>query len=121
MKTKTISKVIVYYTDGTYEEVKTGVSVAPHQSNPSDVTKTPVTPDFRPDWQKIQEWNPSMPYQPCWPPVDLSVPPWTVTCGTGSVPLAQQIDAKLTSTGNGPIDYKYTITSTGNGNVETSR
>ena len=115
---KTISKIIVYYSDGTYEEVKTGISNAPHQPNPLDVTKTPVTPDFRPDWQKIQDWNPSMPYQPRYvsPTVDPSLPPWTVTCGTGSVPLV----GKMTSTGNGPLDYKYTITSTGNGNVEVS-
>ena len=119
---KTISKIIVYYDDGTYEEAKVSIPNAPHQPNTPDVTKTPVSPDFRPDWQQIKEWNPSTPYQPRYvspyisPTVDPSLPPWTITCGTDSIPLV----GKLTSTGNGPLDYKYTITSTGNGNVEVS-
>ena len=119
MKTKTISKVIVYYDDGTYEEVKVGISNAPNQPNTTTPVKTPVSPDFRPDWQKIREWNPSTPYQPTFVSPhtgDPSLPPWTITCGT----TGQNLNWKVTSTGNAPLDYKYTITSTGNGNVDVS-
>lgn len=117
---KTISKIIVYYDDGTYEEVKTGVSDAPNKSDTSLAPKTPVSPDFRPDWQKIREWNPSMPYQPVYvtPTTgDPSLPPWTITCST----TGENLNWKVTSTGNDVLDNKYTITSTGNGNVEASK
>ena len=120
---KTISKIIVYYSDGTYEEVKTSISDAQNQPHSPNVTKTPVSPDFRPDWQKIREWNPSMPYGPHVPTYvspgtgDPSLPPWTITCST----TGENLNWKVTSTGNDVPFNKYTITSTGNGNVEVSK
>lgn len=115
---KTISKIIIYYSDGTFEEVETGISNVQDKSNTTPAQKAPVTPDFRPDYQQIRDW--AVPtYQPTFvtPKMDPSLPPWVVTCGTGDVP----IDFKATSTGNAPLDYKYTITSTGNGNVDISK
>lgn len=120
MKTKTISKIIVYYDDGTYEEVKTGISNAPNQPDPYIAPKPTVNPDFRPDWQKIREWTPSTPYQPVYVSPntgDPSLPPWTITCST----TGENLNWKVTSTGNDVPGYKYTITSTGNGNVEASK
>lgn len=94
--TKKISKVIVYYTDGTFEEMKADAS--PH---------VPSAPDFRPDTQKIRDWPtlPTLPTTPC---------PWPYPWGPNQVWCD-------TSTGNAPLTDKYTITSTGNGNVDISR
>ena len=135
--TKKISKVIVYYEDGTYEEIKAGVSDSSGQPNKKDVSPSPVVPDWRPDYTQIREWNPSTPYQPYQPPtyvtptVDPLLPPWTVTCSTGNVPLNYTVTSDsrnmempswtFTSTGNADNLNKYTITSTGNGNVDLSK
>jgi len=109
--TKKINKVIVYYEDGTYEEIKAGVDNASNKSNTPDVNTSPVTPDLRPDYYKIREY-PVPTHVP-----DPSILPWTITCGTGSVPLHYS----FTSTGNFSPDNKYSITSTGNGNVDLSK
>lgn len=127
MTTKKINKVIVYYDDGTYEEIKTSPANIPNQAV-KDFT-SPSFVDLRPDYYKIRDWAPSPPYQPTYvvPNVDPSLPPWTVTCGTGSVPLNYTVTTeeprnwKFTSTGNFAPDDKYSITSTGNGNVDLSK
>jgi hypothetical protein len=122
MSKKTISKVIIYYEDGTYEEVKASFSPVQNKQD-----KSPITPhhvDFRPDWQKVKEWQePAIP-RPTWvaPTTDPSLPPWTITCGTDSVPFSVAAGKwSFTSTGNFANDNKYTITSTGNGNVDISK
>ena len=51
MSKKTISKVIIYYEDGTYEEVKAGFYPV-HEKSPIN----PHRVDFRPDVQKMREW-----------------------------------------------------------------
>ena len=102
--TKKINKVTIYYDDGTYEEIKTGVSDTQNQQNQ---TATPWY-DMRPDYYKIKEYN-----------VSKDIPtysPFFVTSGDAS-PGAYTI----TSTANAGPDYKYTITSTGNGNVDLSK
>jgi hypothetical protein len=115
MMTKKINKVIVYYDDGTYEEIKTGSVDTQNQPNKN----TPSTPfvDLRPDYYKIQEYDTTPPAY--WKP------PFTVTCETGNVPLNYTVTEpnnwKFTSTGNFAPDNKYTITSTGNGNVDLSK
>ena len=131
--TKKISKVIIYYEDGTYEEVKASVSDSSGQPNKKDVSPSPVTPDFRPDYTQIREWT-TTPYQPpvyVTPSVDPTLPPWTVTCASGNVPLKYTVTSDprnmdmpswtFTSTGNADNLNKYTITSTGNGNVDLSK
>lgn len=112
--TKKISKVIVYYEDGTYEEVKAGVSDLSGQPNKKDVSPSPVTPDFRPDYTQIRElrttpyqpptWNIPLNYTVTSDPCNMEMPTWT-----------------FTSTGNADNLNKYTITSTGNGNVDLSK
>ena len=131
--TKKISKVIVYYDDGTYEEVKTGAPNIQDQTNKNPASPPVVMPDFRPDIQKMKDWTPSTPYQPTYvtPSVDPTLPPWTVTCSTGNVPLNYTVTSdacnmempswSFTSTGNADNLNKYTITSTGNGNVDLSK
>jgi hypothetical protein len=104
--TKKISKVIVYYDDGTFEEMNgTTPVVKPY---------VPPTPDFRPDTQKVQDWpmriHPPTTFPQYQPARDAWPHPWKpneICCGT--------------STGNAPEFNKYTITSTGNGNVDISR
>jgi hypothetical protein len=124
---KKISKVIVYYEDGTYEEVKAGISNTPDKPNKENVSPSPVIPDMRPDYYKIRDWG-----TPTWVPNtgDPLQPPWTVTCKTtDNVPLNYTVssDARdmttwsFTSTGNADNLNKYTITSTGNGNVDLSK
>ena len=122
MMAKTISKVIVYYEDGTYEEVKTGANDSSNKQNPSDVKRSPITPDLRPDYTQIRDWplNPPQvqPNQPTWTPQytrETWPQPMVVTCGDTSSTY------KFTSTGNFAPDNKYSITSTGNGNVDLSK
>jgi len=129
--TKKISKVIVYYEDGTYEEVKTGVPDTQGEQDKKSTSPNPVVPDFRPDTQKVQEWQPK--YQP--PQTPWPFPTWqpnTVWCSASpndNVPLKYTVssDARdmttwsFTSTGNADNLNKYTITSTGNGNVDLSK
>ena len=115
--TKKISKVIIYYDDGTYEEVKTSVFDPQNQQNKTPVSPSPVVPDFRPDYYQVKDWK------------DPWAPPWTVTCETGNVPLKYTVSSdtrdmatwSFTSTGNADNLNKYTITSTGNGNVDLSK
>lgn len=130
--TKKISKVIIYYEDGTYEEVKAGVSDSQSKPNKETVSPNPVMPDFRPDIQKIKEWptvRPTfIPPQDTWP-----FPTWhpnTVWCAAeDNVPLKYTVSSDdrdmttwtFTSTGNADNLNKYTITSTGNGNVDLSK
>jgi hypothetical protein len=116
MMTKTISKVIVYYDDGTFQEVAPSVHTTQDKEDKSPTQTSPVIPqypDLRPDYYKIREYT-------------SPNPPWTVTCGTGSVPLnytiTQPDNYSFTSTGNFSNDNKYSITSTGNGiNVDLSK
>ena len=90
---KKINKVTIYYDDGTYEEIKTGVS---DTQNQEDKTPTPW-PDLRPDYYKIREYKE---YSP------VTTKPYsegTYSFVTGS-------------------DYKYTITGISNGiNVDLSK
>lgn len=115
--TKKINKVIVYYDDGTYEEIKTSPADIPNQTV-KDSTR-PSFVDLRPDYYKIKEYDTTPPAY--WKP------PFTVTCETGSVPLNYTMTTeepnnwKFTSTGNFAPDNKYSITSTGNGNVDLSK
>jgi hypothetical protein len=106
--TKKINKVTIYYDDGTYEEIKTGVSDTQNQQNK---TTTPW-PDLRPDYYKIKEYDVIKETCP-----EYWKSPFVVTCENASAPVTY----KITSTGNAGLDYKYTITSTGNGNVDLSK
>jgi hypothetical protein len=106
MKTKKIDKVIIYYNDGTFEEVKAGLFDSQSEENKKSITPSPVIPDFRPDRQKIQEWPMTPRYQPARDPWPFPWKPNEIWCGT--------------STGNAPEFNKYSITSTGNGNVDLS-
>lgn len=56
MKTKKINKIIIYYDDGTFEEIKAGLFNAQSEENKVSPTKSPVIPDFRPDTQKVRDW-----------------------------------------------------------------
>ena len=109
MTTKKISKVIVYYDDDTYEEIKNSPVDIQNKAN-KDFT-LPSFVDLRPDYYQIKEYQ--------------TKPPFTVTCETGSVPLnytmAEPHNWNFTSTGNFSPDNKYSITSTGNGNVDISK
>lgn len=98
--TKKISKVIVYYEDGTYEEIKTSTDYAQNKPHTPDVSPSTITP-----------------YQPKWVPQYTRDTTWPrpITCGPDSGTY------KITSTNNLFPDNKYSITSTGNGNVEISR
>ena len=122
---KKISKVIVYYEDGTYEEIAHSVPDVQSEKDKTNVSPSPVIPpypDLRPDYYKIREYT-----QPVWvsPTVDPLAPPWTVTCDNGNVPLKYTIGTdgtwSFTSTSNADNFNKYTITSTGNGNVDLSK
>lgn len=69
MTTKKIDKIIVYYNDGTFEEVKTGVhDMALKQDTPSTITIGK---------QDVNKYPPL--YYP--PGVRGWEPPYTVTCG----------------------------------------
>ena len=121
--TKKISKVIVYYDDGTFQEVTPGVHTSQDKENKEPVKTSPVTPDFRPDYYQIREYKNAPTYVV--PNADPSLPPWTVTCGTGNVTLNYSEPESglysFTSTGNSDNLNKYSITSTGNGNVDLSK
>lgn len=137
--TKKISKVIIYYEDGTYEEVKAGVPDTQGKQNKETVSPSPVIPDFRPDTQKVQEWptpRPTWvppyyaPQTPAWPnPTWRPGEIWCTTNTTDNVTLNYTITPNaddmlswsFTSTGNADNLNKYTITSTGNGNVDLSK
>ncbi len=144
MTTKKISKVIVYYEDGTYEEIKASVPGVQGEPNKAPVSPSPVIPDFRPDTQKIQEYQPNRitwPYQPYYSPYTVpntGTPVWRpneIWCSTSSVednvtlqytvtsdPRNMEMQTwSFTSTGNADNLNKYTITSTGNGNVDLSK
>jgi hypothetical protein len=69
MTTKKIDKIIIYYNDGTFEEVKTGVhDVAPKQD---------TIPTISVGKQDVNKYPPL--YYP--PGVRGWEPPYTVTCG----------------------------------------
>ena len=122
--TKKISKVIIYYEDGTYEEVKAGVSGLQSEKDKKDVGTNPVIPDFRPDTQKVKEFNPSTPHQPTWVPhyTQPARDPWPYPWRQNEVWCSSTPDHwSSTSTGNSQNLNKYTITSTGNGNVDLSK
>lgn len=107
MTTKKISKIIVYYEDGTYEEVKAGVSDIQNKEHQAPAAPSPVKPDFRPDTRKVKEYEyePTGPFYPQVPQVPWPNPapgtwpgkPYEVWCFS---------------------DDKYSITSTSNGNVD---
>jgi len=119
MKTKRINRITVYYDDGTYEEINNNV---PGQQGDPD--------------KKIVETGPlrQTPWYPFYMPTTDKAPwdpPFTVTCSTGSVPLKYTIDPRtgnfgigsetFKSTYNFAPDNKYTITTSGNGNVDISK
>lgn len=121
---KKISKVIVYYEDGTYEEIKASVSDTQDQPNKKDVSPSPITwppytsPYYAP--YTAPYTAPSIPW-PGYKPGDI----WC-TNTDDNVPLKYTISPdsgtwSFTSTGNFGNDNKYTITSTGNGNVDLSK
>jgi hypothetical protein len=105
--TKTINKVIVYYTDGTYQEIKTGSDDSSDKQNTPNVNPSVVkpVPDWRPDTTQVREFT--------------EYPRYIVTCGTTGQTLNYKIkepDSWLfTSTNNADNLNKYSITSTGNG------
>lgn len=108
MSKKTISKVIIYYEDGTYEEVKAGFPPVQDKQDKSPVAPHPI--DFRPDWQKVREWQePGVP-RPTW------VAPNTAQPWPGYRPGDIYCDSA-----NSTLEYKYTIAPTGNGNVDISK
>lgn len=133
---KKISKVIIYYEDGTYQEVENSLLGLQSEKNKKDVSPSPVIPDFRPDTQKVQEW-PQQPYyapytapntNPVWRPGEI----WCATTqADDNVTLQYTVTSdprnmemqtwSFTSTGNADNLNKYTITSTGNGNVDLSK
>lgn len=136
--TKKISKVIIYYEDGTYEEVKAGVPDVQGKQDKNPVSPSPVIPDFRPDTQKITEWPTPRPtwvppaYQPARDPWPYPWRPGDIWCTTSGNTANSPLDLKytvssdtgtwsFTSTGNADVLNKYTITSTGNGNVDLSK
>ena len=142
MTTKKISKVIIYYEDGTYEEVKASVPSVQGEPNKAPVSPSPVIPDFRPDTQKVQEWPGwTAPYQPYYAPYTVpntGTPVWRpneIWCSNSSasdnVTLQYTVTSdprnmempswSFTSTNNSDSLNKYTITSTGNGNVDLSK
>jgi len=93
--TKKISKVIVYYEDGTYEEITNNVLGQQSAPNKKIVETGPLTQPTQP-WVPYTWYVPSTGKNP-WDP------PFTVTCDFSP-------------------SNKYTITSTSNGyNVGTSR
>ena len=109
MMTKTINKVIVYYTDGTYQEIKTGSDDSSDKQNTPNVNTGPVK---RPEWNQYP--SQVQPNQPTWAPQytrDTWPHPMVVTCGDTTSTY------KFTSTGNFAPDNKYSITSTGNGST----
>lgn len=112
--TKKIAKVIIYYEDGTYQEIENSILGLSGKEDKKHASPSPVIPDFRPDTQQLRDWQWS--------------PPFTVTCSTGDVPFNYTVTSdpcmmsySFTSTGNADNLNKYTITSTGNGNVDLSR
>lgn len=123
MKTKRINRITVYYDDGTYEEINNSL---PGQQGHQDkkVVETgplrhvPVYPYIYP---YVSPTTDKAPWEPF----------FTVTCGTGSVPLKYTIDPRtgnfgigsetFKSTYNFAPDNKYTITTSGNGNVDISK
>jgi hypothetical protein len=95
MTTKKIDKIIIYYNDGTFEEVKTGVhDVAPKQNTGPAITIGK---------QNVNTYPPQYPPLQYPPGVRGWEPPYTVTCGD-------------------TLGNKYTIaTNNSNGNVDFSR
>jgi hypothetical protein len=91
---KKITKVIVYFDDGTFEEMKSQPSVVPHYTWPQ--YKPYVTP-------QVDPWS----------------PPYVVTSGNTPLTLSNSNDNSVAD--GAPITNKYTITSSGNGNVEVQR
>ena len=131
--TKKVSKVIVYYEDGTYEEIKASTSDVSNKTDKDNVSAPVVVPDLRPDYYKMRDWRDPVFVQPQWvPSTDKKQwePQFTVTCdNTNNVPLMYNVTSSacdvqewhFTSTGNAYNLNKYTITSTGNGNVDLSK
>jgi hypothetical protein len=103
--TKKISKVTIYYDDGTYEEIKNSI---PNIQDKQYKTTTPWTP-----WPNVTK-----PYEPG-PAYWKS--PFVVTTTDSSAGTSYT----MASTGFGAIDSsmlnKYTITSSGNGDVDLSK
>lgn len=59
MTTKKIDKIIVYYEDGTYEEIKAGVHDLAHKQDTYPTTAPFVNPwyDMRPDTWRIKDYT----------------------------------------------------------------
>jgi hypothetical protein len=109
MSKKTISKVIIYYEDGTYEEVKAGLSHVQNKQDKSPVAPNPI--DYRPDWKKVQEWQEQH---------TIPRPTWVAPNTAQPWPGSRTGDIYCDSN-NSTLQYKYSITSTGNGNVDISK
>lgn len=112
--TKKISRITVYYDDGTYEEINNSLPGQQGDQNKKVIEtgplrQTPVYPYVAPTTDRAP-WD----------------PPFTVTCDTGTVPLKYTIDPHtgawaFKSTYNFAPNDKYTITSIGSGNVDISK
>jgi len=82
MMTKKINKIIIYYNDGTFEEIKTGVHDVAPQQNPN-FTSPPSILNYPPGMR-----TPNM------------TPPWNVTstCGPGD-------KYSIATNSNGHVDF----------------
>jgi hypothetical protein len=114
-KMKKINRITVYYDDGTYEEINNNVPGQQGDQNKKVIETGPL---------KQTPWNPY--YVPTTDKAPWD-PPFTITFGTGSVPLKYTVDPQsgawaFKSTYNFAPSDKYTITSSGSGyNVGTSK
>ena len=91
MTTKKIDKIIIYYNDGTFEEVKTGVHDMADKQNP--------LPSYAPSKPDVNKYPPLY-----YPPGVRAINPWAygnVTCSD-------------------TLGNKYTIATNSNGNVDFS-
>jgi hypothetical protein len=112
MMTKKINKVIAFYDDGTFEEVTTGVHTLQNKENKESINTNPLMPDFRPDYYQIREYT-----SPTRLPLAVgpNLPAWKVTCGESTASW------NFTFHDDSATINKYSITSTGNGNVDLSK
>ena len=106
--TKKISKVIVYYEDGTYEEIASGLSDLSNKKDKEDVIPVVVNP------------YPSAPMP--WP----TYPVWNTKIGTDDNVALRYTSNEDGSTwtftsANNFDEYKYTIATNSNGNVDLSK
>ena len=98
MMTKKIDKIIIYYNDGTFEEVKTGVhDVAPKQDKDPTITIGEQDVNtYPPQWPPLQ-----------YPPGVRAINPWAY----GNVPFGETLGNKYTiaTNSNGDVDFSNNI------------